>query len=501
MECKTCHQRVGVKYVSNNSNKPQSIAFTLKRRTIQDQFNWVWRAELLKSSKDKIGQLIVREQSEFRHVDNSKRKFCELLLRLLAKDGLLTYSNDKFEHLINSRCPIHYNSLDLSRLMNAKNWTDWDLKIFEIIAQELNIKTARLTARSHSLLLYLVPSLFYRIRSKFFDFKANFKTVQDYETGLKDINYKLAKILYCPEWLRNSSMIDLKHRLCLSLRLPKIENENENGSLPLDELYLARNNYKCFISIDIKSANFNMIKLLDPTYFCSYDTWGAFMASVLPPGTPTFFLESKLIRQAALGKVSPMRIKRLERFFLRIIWTRLKEFILNDSELGPLVDVRKAFVFSCDELLLEVKEANVKLVYSGINNIIAKNAFFRKPKRLREMLEVNAFKLYSREYSPKMQIQHEDHINNRPDFEPRKKIRNKYEDQDGLSDSESEEIERKPDSTFFVRYDLIGSPPEWTIKHFPSAYFFNSLFEILGTEFKSMEDPRDLLETGDIDDS
>ncbi len=118
-------------------------------------------------------------------------------------------------------------------------------------------------------------------------------------------------------------MKELKSQFMDSLGI-KIEPDRILERLPLKELYLLSNHKKSFVSIDLRSANFNILRILSPEIFFGEPSWQSFLKKTNPDISP-FLLATNRLRQVILGKLAPIRIRRLERFLMRLIWTELSE--------------------------------------------------------------------------------------------------------------------------------------------------------------------------------
>ncbi len=125
----------------------------------------------------------------------------------------------------------------------------------------------------------------------------------------------MAKKVFTPEWLREIPMKHLRSKLQLCVSLGHVRPI----SLQIEELYLASNDRKCFVSLDIKSANFNMIRMIDPSIIFKCDSWPKLVRKCVRNAS-VYLQHSKKLRQVVLGKVAPVRIRRLERHFLKLVW-------------------------------------------------------------------------------------------------------------------------------------------------------------------------------------
>jgi hypothetical protein len=84
------------------------------------------------------------------------------------------------------------------------------------------------------------------------------------------------------------------------------------------ELYLERNANKVFVSLDLKSANFNVLRLINPAIVFHAKTW----EDLIDDSSPASFIlrNSKHMRVRLLGKLTPMKIAALEAHLLDLIY-------------------------------------------------------------------------------------------------------------------------------------------------------------------------------------
>lgn len=106
-----------------------------------------------------------------------------------------------------------------------------------------------------------------------------------------------------------------------------------------------------FISLDLRSANFNTLKLLLPQ-LKEYTSWADFVQRCCPEDS-SFSSELinlasnlKYLRAKTLGKVTPKRISFCQHLLMRFIFTKLMPLLgWVSNEHGP-------FLFTCDELII-----------------------------------------------------------------------------------------------------------------------------------------------------
>jgi len=242
-------------------------------------------------------------------------------------------------------------------------------------------------------------------------------------------------------------------------------------TIRFDELYQAKNSGKCFISIDLRSANFNIIKILEQTIIPNCSSWEEFMTQTMDEYLEdnsfhdkilTILKSQKARRQQILGKVCPKRVQFAEKYFMK----KLASIIVSSA---PEDYYPNIFIFSCDEILIEVPQLDWD---KHLENIEAKlrNLFYNS--RVLNIINISAFTLlgYKIEDMKKFEMYEQkppDTTNNKP------KEKKLYEDPVFECPKEFGFEYEKPVDTTFVRY-LLNVDKEKTFcmqyKHIRSYY-------------------------------
>jgi len=81
---------------------------------------------------------------------------------------------------------------------------------------------------------------------------------------------------------------------------------DKNSHYTSKSIYMQINDGQCFISIDIKQANFSSLKYYDKNIVLGCDTWEELLSKYT---THQYFLKSKIIRQIILSKLNSKKTK------------------------------------------------------------------------------------------------------------------------------------------------------------------------------------------------
>lgn len=112
-------------------------------------------------------------------------------------------------------------------------------------------------------------------------------------------------------------------------------------SIPKKELYTTGNEGRVYISIDLVKANFQSLKLVEPTLFDGYTAFNDFAVS---RGFDEVLLNSKITRQVIFGGLSPARQQSIQQFMMENIIVDLMNKGFNKEGIYSL---------SSDEMIFE----------------------------------------------------------------------------------------------------------------------------------------------------
>eukprot|EP00698_Gefionella_okellyi_P008810 TRINITY_DN2202_c0_g1_i3.p1 TRINITY_DN2202_c0_g1~~TRINITY_DN2202_c0_g1_i3.p1 ORF type:complete len:356 (+),score=79.20 TRINITY_DN2202_c0_g1_i3:623-1690(+) len=141
-------------------------------------------------------------------------------------------------------------------------------------------------------------------------------------------------------WMEHARVQDVEARFMRHLCADEtLRSQLEQQKLPPErDLYKMHRDKGVFIAVDIRSANFTVLRMLDPVMVSGASSWNDFIGRFTDAAVLT---SSKLLRQQLLGKLSPNLQLMLEK---RII--AAMAFVLRD------VTSAEIFAFSCDELIV-----------------------------------------------------------------------------------------------------------------------------------------------------
>lgn len=164
--------------------------------------------------------------------------------------------------------------------------------------------------------------------------------------------------------LREETKLQLLRRLEETLGLD-CGSLQATANLPVKDLYssahstIHEHEVGYFISLDMKSSNFNVLRLLGGTGTAK--SWEELLVqcnSRFGVDAVKFAAKNKWLRVKTLGKIIPKRIKFCQYALMSFLCTKLIESQLQLSETSP-------FLFSCDEIIIpcdsELSQAKAKV--------------------------------------------------------------------------------------------------------------------------------------------
>ena len=108
---------------------------------------------------------------------------------------------------------------------------------------------------------------------------------------------------------------------------------------------------KTFISIDLKKANFQALKYINPNIVFNAETYED-MIDMFTPERNEYFRTSKYTRQVIFGKLNPKRTITVEKYMMSLIYDTINECIEKEFTECKLV------AYKSDELIYEINDNN-----------------------------------------------------------------------------------------------------------------------------------------------
>lgn len=115
-------------------------------------------------------------------------------------------------------------------------------------------------------------------------------------------------------------------------------------NLPNKDIFKPSNDGKCFISIDMRKANFSSLHHYDSDIFCGVNSWEEFIGRYTDN---QHIINSKYIRQVILGNCNPKRHITYEKYLMDGALTYLTEVY---------VSMERIVFFSNDEIVIDISD-------------------------------------------------------------------------------------------------------------------------------------------------
>lgn len=136
-----------------------------------------------------------------------------------------------------------------------------------------------------------------------------------------------------------------------------------NKGFPSKDVFHPSNIGRCFISIDMKKANFSSLRHYDASMFGA-DTWEEFIGKFTES---EYIQSSKYIREVILGNCNPKRHITYEKHLMDNLLTKLLVVIVPDMIVS----------FSNDEIVIDITNIPMedrRNVFENIRNVVFSNA-------------------------------------------------------------------------------------------------------------------------------
>jgi hypothetical protein len=209
------------------------------------------------------------------------------------------------------------------------------------------------------------------------------KSKWDYLTNLVNIHYQGNENRFLEEYgkMRDLIITDMEnsdaYKEFIECDMSKYAVNNEFGKISKQALYIEPNHNKYFISVDLKKANFQALKLHNPEIVSNCTDYEEFILHYLGKEHPAlhYFQESKYSREVIFGKLNVPRQMTIQKFIMSKVFEQL---------LGDETCRLKIVSSNTDEMIFEATEADIKQKYACI---------YRKINELPFQLRVEGFHL------------------------------------------------------------------------------------------------------------
>lgn len=169
------------------------------------------------------------------------------------------------------------------------------------------------------------------------------KMIKDFESEEDFYNYRNGVVHKVLEFIENQESYKEFNQKELGLEYPITGRDK---SIRNSSIYSLSNVGKYFLSIDLKSANFVVLKSIDKNLVKGRDTWEEFVSEFTGY---EYLKKSKHLRQSLLGKLNSKRIM------------KCAKYLLESKVIKPLLDrkqikVEQIVSHNYDEFIFELEE-------------------------------------------------------------------------------------------------------------------------------------------------
>jgi|SaaInlStandDraft_4_1057021.scaffolds.fasta_scaffold46331_2 hypothetical protein len=166
-----------------------------------------------------------------------------------------------------------------------------------------------------------------------------------------------------------------------SLQLDRLDDRIVDNGVKQQSIYHMGNINRTFLSVDLKHANFNVLKMYDSRLVLGSDTYEEMIGSIT---TFDYFKKSKYLRQVIFGNVMPKKQQRLQK------WVMSKVVDVLHRDVGIAMD--DFVTSSSDEVVFNVDSKNVDMLVEMVNNKLTNN---KLTEDIASWCNVDAFTLKS----------------------------------------------------------------------------------------------------------
>lgn len=175
-------------------------------------------------------------------------------------------------------------------------------------------------------------------------------TLEKWSIFLEELNKYNCEQDYFEEYnrVKDNAILDIKNTEAYQ----KFNNEDMNKfavthkNLPSKDIFKSSNDGKCFISIDMRKANFSSLHHYDPNIFGGANSWEEFIGRYTKN---MHIINSKYIRQVILGNCNPKRHITYEKHLMDNILKYLIDLFIS---------IDHVVFFSNDEIIIDISDMN-----------------------------------------------------------------------------------------------------------------------------------------------
>lgn len=173
-------------------------------------------------------------------------------------------------------------------------------------------------------------------------------TLEKWDIFLNELSKYHCEQDYFEEYnrVKDAAILDIKNTEAYQ----KFNEEDTNKyavthrNLPNKDIFKPSNDKKCFISIDMRKANFSSLHHYNSNILGEADSWGEFIGRYTDN---QHIISSKYIRQVILGNCNPKRHITYEKYLMDGALTYLTEVF---------VSIERVVFFSNDEIVIDVSD-------------------------------------------------------------------------------------------------------------------------------------------------
>ena len=196
-----------------------------------------------------------------------------------------------------------------------------------------------------------------------------YRTLEKWDMFLNELQKYHCEQDYFEEYnrVKDAAILDIKNTEAYQ----KFNEEDMNKysvthkSLPNKDIFKTSNDGKCFISIDMRRANFSSLHHYDSAIFGGANSWEEFISRYTDN---LHIINSKYIRQVILGNCNPKRHITYEKYLMDSVLTYLTKLY---------VSIDRIVFFSNDEIIIDVsdmdksEQASIKFqIANGMKDMI-----------------------------------------------------------------------------------------------------------------------------------
>lgn len=256
---------------------------------------------------------------------------------------------------------------------------------------EVSIKAKERFCKDCNIPIKIFQEPYFTDRLKLYD--KFYGTLKKWEVFLNELQKYHCEQDYFEEYnrVKDAAILDIKNSV--EYQRFNVEDMNKysvtHKNLPNKDIFKPSNDGKCFISIDMRKANFSSLHHYNSDIFGGASSWEEFIEKYTDN---QHIINSKYIRQVILGNCNPKRHITYEKYLMdgvltyltevyvsieRVVFFSNDEIVIDISDMDMDKDIQKQFAYQIEKSMMDVP-VPLKTELFVLHKIVGTDGFYKE---------------------------------------------------------------------------------------------------------------------------